>query len=172
MYHPPNPTGRSIVLFAKKLKYIIPAVFLVLAASTHAEVPDILPGSAFGEGWELVLPAKIGESRVPTYVNRSLPYQPVVTINVIEWASSKAARFAFDKKFGGPFAAQEFRKCADMTDAYDSSPPAQNKRYILIGKYWLTVEQVGEKDDRKIFIEKYFALLKKHDEQVVTPNGP
>ena len=145
------------------MKYIIPAVSLIIAASLQAEDTwDILPGSAFGDGWELVLPATDGVSIPLTYINRLLPHQPIVTIDVIEWASSKAARFAFEKKFSGPYTAQEFKKCTDMTDAYDSIPPAQNKRYILIGKYWLTVEQVGGKDNRKIFIEKYLALLKKN----------
>jgi hypothetical protein len=38
---------------------------------------------------------------------------------------------------------------------------------MLIGRYWLTFEQIGKKDYRKLFIEKYYQTLNRQAEQAV-----
>ncbi len=121
----------------------------------------VLPASEFGEGWELTQHNNTGTSSSPNYINRSLPHQPVVMINIISFASAVAAKEKWDKKFSAPGASEYVKKVDDMSDAYDYLPPAHNKRFILIKNYWLTIEQVGEKDDRGVFIQKYYAHLKR-----------
>lgn len=87
---------------------------------------------------------------------------------IIDFKTPVAARARWDKKFGGAYAATRVKKVEGIADAFDSVPPPEMKnfphmrRYMLIGRYWLTVEEVSKTDDRKIFIEKYSELIKKH----------
>lgn len=136
---------------------------LILTATAHAGSASqlVLPASDFGAGWELSQPIIIGDSAAANYINRLLPHQPVVMVNIISFPSAKIAKERWDKKFGTPEAAKVVKKAKDMPEAYDYIPPAHNKRFILLGNHWLTVEQVGSKDDRAPFIQKYYELLKK-----------
>jgi hypothetical protein len=127
----------------------------------------ILPGKNFGADWELTQPNLLGNSATPSYINRKLPHQPVVMVTIIEFKTPEAARAQWEMKFGAPGAATLFKKVEGMADAYDNVPPPEMKdfphmkRFMLFGPYWLIVEQVGNKDERGIFIEKYMEIMKK-----------
>lgn len=146
---------------------------LLCAISAHAGdlAKVILPGNAFGADWELSQPNLIWNSAAPNYINRKLPDQPVVMVNIIGFASTEAARAQWERKFGTPEAATLVKKVEGMADAFDNVPPPEIKdiphlkRFMLIGRYWLTVEQIGKKDYRKVFIEKYYETIKKLAEQ-------
>jgi hypothetical protein len=155
------------------LKLLTPLLFVIPAyASDLAKV--ILPGNTFGADWELTQPNLIGNSAAPNYVNRKLPNQPVVMVNIIGFATPDAARAQWERKFGTPEAAKLAKKVEGMPDAFDNVPPPEMKdfphlkRFMLIGRYWLTVEQIGEKDYRKVFIEKYSETIKMLAEQAGT----
>lgn len=147
-------------------------LFLVLLfRGATAEASDlskiIIPGNAFGADWELTQPNLFGDAAAPGYINRKLPHQPMVFVNIIRFKTPEAARKQWDKKFSGPDVATFFKKVEGMVDAYDNILPPQMKdlphlkRFLLFRSYWLTVEQVGDKDERKIFIEKYSEVIKK-----------
>jgi hypothetical protein len=131
----------------------------------------ILSGKTFGEDWELTQPNLMGKSAAPSYINRKLPNQPMVMVNIIGFATPDAARAQWERKFGTPEAATLAKKVEGMPDAFDNVPPPEMKdfphlkRFMLIGRYWLTVEQTGSKDYRKVFIEKYYETIKKLAEQ-------
>lgn len=143
---------------------LLATAMLVNAARAGDLGKLVLPAKAFGPDWELTQPNLLGNAVAPNYINRKAPHQPVVMINIIDFRTPEAAEAQWKKKFGGPDAAKIVKKVDDLPDAYDYVPPAHMKRFMLIGRYWLTVEQVGDKDDRKVFLDQYYEHIKKADE--------
>jgi len=149
------------------LKVLAPLLFSVAAQAGDLS-KLVLHGKTFGPDWELTQPNLLGSAAAPNYINRKLPHQPVVMVNIIELKTPEAARTQWEKKFGGPDAAKLVKKVEGLADAYDNVPPSEMKdfphmkRFMLFGRYWLTVEQMGNKDDREMFIEKYSELIKKN----------
>ncbi len=158
------------------LSLLAPILFVISAQAGDLS-KLVLPAKTFGPDWELTQPNLLGNAAAPNYINRKLPHQPVVMVNIIDFKTAKDAKAQWEKKFGGPEAAALVKKVEGMADAYENVPPPEMKqslhlkRFMLIGHYWLTIEQVGDKDERKVFIEEYYTHIKKNAE-VVAPNGP
>lgn len=130
-----------------------------------AELTDlVLPGEAFGKGWELTQRNMIGSAVAPNYVNRTRTDQPVVMVNVIAFPSVQEAKNSLERKVNDPGVKQFVKKLGDLPVTYEQIIGVHRKRHILIQNYWLTVEQIGRQDDRNIFIQKYAELLKKQME--------
>ena len=153
---------------------VLSPILLAITANAEDLSELVLPGDAFGADWELTQPNLLGNSASPNYINRKLAHQPVVMVNIIDLKTSEAARALWEKKFGVPEAEAIVKKVEDLPDAYDYIPPAHMKRFILMGRYWLTVEQVGDKDDRSPFIKAYYEhIMKKQNKaQMATPRKP
>lgn len=152
------------------LNLLAPILFAICAQAGDLS-KLVLPAKTIGPDWELTQPNLLGSAAAPNYINRKLPHQPVVMVNIIDFKNAKAAKAQWEKKFGGSEAAALIKKVGDLPDAYDYVPPAQRKRFMLIGRYWLTVEQVGDKDDRKAFMEKYYEHVKKSAEKAAPSDG-
>jgi hypothetical protein len=151
--------------YRMRLHHLLAPILIVIPAQAGDLAKLVLPGKTFGPDWELTQPNLLGNAAAPNYINRKLPHQPVVMVNIIDFQTPEAARAQWKKKFGGPEAATIVKKVDELPDAYDYVPPAQMKRFMLIGRFWLTVEEVGDKDDRKPFIEKYYEHIMKNAEQ-------
>ena len=163
-----------LIVIAHNMKYItsLLGLFLTLFQIHAAEIKAlILPGAVFGKGWELsqpniiessALPKGLKSAAAPNYLNRSQTNQPVVMVNIMSFPSAQAAKERLQQKFGTAEAKQHVKKLSDEPETYEQTYEAHRKRFILIHNYWLTVEQIGDRDDRTIFIEKYTQYLKKH----------
>jgi len=153
--------------FPMRLLKLLSFLLFVVTAQADDLSKLVLPGKTFGVDWELTQPNLLGSAASPNYINRKLSHQPVVIVNIIDFKTPDVARAKWEKKFGGAAAATLVKKVDGMADAYDNiSPPEMKnfphmKRFMLFGRYWLTVEQIGNKDDRGIFIDKYSELIKK-----------
>jgi hypothetical protein len=146
------------------MKY--PASLLILFCSvafgSAAEVKNlVLPGQVFGPGWELTQPNLLGSSAAPNYINRTRTNQPVVMVNIIAFASAADARTRMQQKFSTPEAKKLAKQLPGLPEAFEQKDEKYLKRYVLLGQYWLTVEQIGDKDERGPFIQKYTEHLKK-----------
>jgi hypothetical protein len=154
--------------FPMKLLNLLAPILFAITAQAGDLAKLFLPGKTFGTDWELTPPPYVWNAATLCYTNGKLPNQRTVLVNIREFSTPEAARAQWEKKFGGPQAATLVEKVEGIPDAYDNIPPEEMKqiphlkRFILIGNYWLTVEQVSVTDDRKVFIEKYYEHIKKH----------
>ena len=138
------------------MKNIVVLLLILPTLCFGQSVKDmILDGTAFDGNWKLSQPNIIGESAAPNYIDRTQAHQPVVMIQIIHFASKEAAKKKMDALLANEESKQYFKKIAGDREEYEKTADGQRKRFILIGRYWLTVEQVGDKDDREQFIQKY-----------------
>jgi hypothetical protein len=139
-----------------KIYTIIAASLLALGTVYSAEIKDlVLPGESFGDGWELTQPNIIGSAAAPNYINRSLEGNSVVSIQIITFPSPEAAKEKLEKKVGSEGYKEHVTKVNSDPLSYEQDAMGLKRRYILIKNYWITVDQMGKRDDRAIFIEKY-----------------
>jgi hypothetical protein len=136
----------------KRIAFLL-GLFVPFFQLHGAEIEDlVLPGEAFGKGWELTQRNIIGSAAAPNYVNRARTDQPVIMVNVIAFPSAQIAKESLERKVGGPGASRYVKKLGAQPTAYEQINGNHRKRYVLIQNYWLTVEQIGQQDDRNIFI--------------------
>ena len=147
------------------MKKLITLVLLVLSIETaqSADIKNlILPSNAFGAGWELTQPNIIGSSAAPNYINRTLPKSPIISIQIISFPSEANAKERLEKKMGSAGYKEHVKKVSEDPIAYEQDAEGLKRRYVLIKNYWLTVDQVGDRDDRADFIQKYTEHIKKN----------
>lgn len=147
------------------MKNLITLALLVFSLGTalSADIKNlILPGSAFGAGWELTQPNIIGASAAPNYINRSLPNSPMVSIQIISLPSKENAKERLERKMESAGYKGHVKKVSGDPLSYEQDADGLKRRYVLIKNYWLTVDQVGEGDDRVDFIKKYTEHIQKN----------
>lgn len=54
------------------------------------------------------------------------------------------------------------KKVSDDPISYEQNGAGLKRRYVLIKNYWLTVDQMGDREDRADFIQKYTEHIKKN----------
>lgn len=147
------------------MKTIITLALLILNLGViqGAEIKSlVLPGNLFGRGWELTQPNMKGSSAAPNYINRALPSSPIVSIQIIALSSETDAKERLERKMGSDGYKQHVKKVSEDPIAYEQNALGLKRRYVLIKNYWLTVDQMGDRDDRADFIQKYTEHLKKN----------
>ncbi len=147
------------------MKKLITLALLVFCAGTAlcADIKKlILPSAAFGDGWELTQPNILGASATPNYINRALPNSPIVLIQIISFTSEANAKERLERKMESAGYKEHVKKLSGNPLAYEQDAGGLKRRFVLIKNYWLTVDQVGDRDDRADFIKKYTEHIRKN----------
>jgi hypothetical protein len=144
-----------------RIAILLPLLLPLLGTGRCADIKTlILPGDAFGAGWELTQSNIIGSTASPNYINRALSDSPIVMIQVISLSSEKEARERLENKMQSPQYKEHAKKLSDEPMSYEQVSANHKRRYVVIKNYWLTVDQTGDRDDRSAFIEKYTEIIK------------
>jgi hypothetical protein len=149
--------------------HIFAPVLLAITAQAGDLSKLILPANAFGEGWELTQ-SKVHESKADLeYINRKLPNSPRILVEIYEFQNPNEARAIWETKLRDPNFSSLIKKVEGDADTYECVPHAETskeesmmKRFMLRGRFFLTIAQHGNKDDRGIFIDKYAEHIKRN----------
>ena len=131
-------------------------VFLTAEISACGWIQNLtidLEPSEIGEGWKRTKRSD-GKDSVRHYTREDSGIWVMVTIRFQGQPKRALKKFA-----ERPEIAPNLKKVSDSPLSYEQRYLTHKKRYIVVGSYWLEVEQIHEEDVRDEVIEAYFKKL-------------